>query len=67
MCTPPDAARVVGYIARRPDRPERLALFHADGKLSNSFPSDFDFAAAAASVRGAGLDVDRNGIARRPA
>lgn len=67
MRAPPDAARVVGYIARRPDRPERLALFHADGRLSNSYASDMTFDAVRWAVLAAGLEVDRNGIVRRPA
>ena len=30
-------ADAIGFVAVRPDRPERLALFKPDGTLSNSF------------------------------
>jgi hypothetical protein len=31
---------VVGRLVRRPERPERFALVHADGRLSNWFGID---------------------------
>lgn len=27
----------IGFLARRPDRPERFGLFHPSGELSNTF------------------------------
>lgn len=48
-------ADAVGFVARRPDRPERLALFRPDGSLSNSFGQDEDLAAVAAILARSGL------------
>lgn len=56
-------ADAVGFIARRADRPERLALFRADGTLSNSFGRDETLDAIRASVPG--LRIDAAGFAFR--
>ncbi|NMJ42810.1 hypothetical protein GWK16_16310 [Roseomonas sp. JC162] len=37
MTHPALPAEAVGYVSRRVDRPERLALFRADGTISNTF------------------------------
>ncbi|EHM01225.1 hypothetical protein HMPREF9946_02186 [Acetobacteraceae bacterium AT-5844] len=40
--TPPETmpADAIAFLAVRPDRPERLALFRPDGALSNTFGAD---------------------------
>ena len=50
-------AEAIGFVAVRPDRPERLALFRRDGTLSNSFAQDQDAAEVAAILTGAGFRV----------
>ena len=57
-------ADAVGYIARRRDRPERLALFRPDGTLSSSFARDEGLDAIRTSLAAHGLAVDAGGIVR---
>lgn len=40
-----------GFVAARTDRPERLALYRADGSLNSSFAVGEDFADALAMVQ----------------
>ncbi len=48
--TPPATlpADAIGFVARHPERPERLALWHRDGSLSNWFARDLTREAIAA-------------------
>jgi hypothetical protein len=48
----------VGFIAERSDRECRLAMFHADGALSNTFGRGETFGTIAASVAPHGLRAD---------
>jgi hypothetical protein len=57
-------ADAIGFISRRDDRPERLALFDAKGKLSNTFAFDQDMADVAEILLKAGLIMDDAGIVR---
>lgn len=54
-------AGAVGFIATRPDRPERLALFRPDGTLSNSFGQDEGRAEIAAILAPAGYHLLEDG------
>lgn len=56
----------IGFIAARPDRPERLALFRTDGTLSNSFAQDQDIEAVRSALRRAGLTVDEQVVYGAP-
>lgn len=58
-------ADAVGFVARRPDRPERLALFRPDGSISNSFGRDEDLAAVAAILARSGLRLLPDGAVVR--
>lgn len=55
----------VGFIGSRKDRPERLALFRADGSLSNTFAIDETIETLRPALVAAGLSVDDAGIVRR--
>ena len=48
----------VGFVARNPHRPERLSLFHRDGRASNHFGQDEDAAAVASAIDKHGLRMD---------
>jgi hypothetical protein len=65
LTTPPLTADAVGFISRRKDRPERLALFHANGALSSTFGMDETMDDLRAALAKAGMSVDAEGIVRR--
>ena len=58
-------ADAIGFLARRKDRPERLALFAADGVLSNTFGHGDTIETLRPALAQAGLSVDAAGIVRR--
>ena len=60
-------ADAIGFIARRDDRPERLALFKVDSTLSNTFRIDETVDTLRAALADAGMTVDAAGIVRRVA
>jgi hypothetical protein len=60
-------ADAIGFINRRDDRPERLALFKADGSLSNTFRIDETIETLSPALTAAGMTVDAEGIVRRVA
>ena len=60
-------ADALGFIGRRDDRPERLALFKADGSLSNTFRIDETIDTLRPAFAAAGMAVDAQGIVRRVA
>jgi len=60
-------ADAIGFISRRDDRPERLALFKADGSLSNTFRIDETIDTLRPALAAAGMTVDAQGIVRRVA
>jgi hypothetical protein len=60
-------ADAIGFIACRDDRPERLALFKADGSLSNTFRIDETIDTLRPALTAAGMTVDAQGIVRRVA
>ena len=60
-------ADAIGFIARRDDRPERLALFKADGSLSNTFRNDVTIDELRSALAMVGMTVDAEGIVRRVA
>ena len=60
-------ADALGFISRRDDRPERLALFKADGSLSNTFRIDETIDTLRPALAAAGMAVDAQGIVRRVA
>jgi hypothetical protein len=60
-------ADAIGYIGRRKDRPERLALFTAAHTLSNTFSIDDTAETVRAILAGHGLGLDDAGIVRRVA
>lgn len=64
MTRPALPADAIGFVSRRKDRPERLAVFLADGRLSNTFGIDDDLAAVRAAVERAGMTCDDAGIIR---
>ncbi len=57
-------ADAIGFIARRDDRPERLALFKADGSLSNTFRNDVTIDELRHALAMVGMTVDAEGIVR---
>ncbi len=57
-------ADAVGFISRRKDRPERLAAFMADGRLSNTFAFDETLDDIRAKMARIALIVDDAGIIR---
>lgn len=63
--TPALPADAIGFIGSRRDRPERLALFRADGSLSNTFAIDETIETLRPALLAAGLVVDGVGIVRR--
>jgi hypothetical protein len=60
-------ADAIGFIARRDDRPERLALFKVDNTLSNTFRIDETVDTLRPALADAGMTVDAAGIVRRVA
>jgi hypothetical protein len=60
-------ADAIGFISRRDDRPERLALFKADNSLSNTFRIDETIDTLRPALAAAGMIVDARGIVRRVA
>ena len=60
-------ADAIGFIARRDDRPERLALFKVDNTLSNTFRIDETVDTLRPALALAGMTVDAAGIVRRVA
>lgn len=60
----PDA---VGFVVRRPDRPERFGLYRADGTLSNSFAADETLADVATHLARHGLEMHSDGSVTRKA
>ena len=58
-------ADAIGFIGHRDDRPERLALFRADGSLSNTFRIDETIETLRPALAAAGMAVDGQGIVRR--
>ncbi len=60
-------ADAIGFIGRRDDRPERLALFKADGSLSNTFRIDETIDTLRPALAAVGMAVDAQGIVRRVA
>lgn len=60
-------ADAIGFIARRKDRPERPALFLADGRLNSTFSPDDTMQSLDALLRPSGYSVDAEGIVRRVA
>lgn len=58
-------ADAVGFVARRVDRPERLALFRRDGSLSNSFTQDDTLDTLRPILAGNGLTLREDGIVVR--
>ena len=60
-------ADAIGFIGRRDDRPERLAMFKADGSLSNTFRIDETIETLRPALAAAGMAVDDQGIVRRVA
>lgn len=65
ISTPALPADAIGFIGSRRDRPERLALFRADGSLSNTFAIDETIETLRPALLAAGLLVDGVGIVRR--
>ena len=60
-------ADAIGFIARRDDRPERLALFKVDNTLSNTFRIDETVDTLRPALADAGMTVDAAGIVRHVA
>lgn len=58
-------ADAVGFIARRADRPERLALFRADGSLSNTFGVADTLDTLRPALAASGLTVREDGVVVR--
>lgn len=65
MTRPALPADAIGFLARRKDRPERLALFAANGALSNTFGMDETIETLRPVLAQSGLSVDEAGIVRR--
>lgn len=55
----------IGFIGRRADRPERLALFKADGSLSNSFSINDTIETLRPILESHGMVIDASGIVSR--
>lgn len=61
--TNPVKTQVVGRLGEHPDRPGRLALFHADGAVSNYFGTDETRGDVARVLARAGLRLlDNNDV-----
>lgn len=65
ISTPKLPAGAIGFIGRRADRPERLALFRADGSLSNTFAQDDTLETLRPILAGKGLILREDGIVVR--
>lgn len=57
-------ADALGFVSSRQDRPERLALFDANGAVSETFAIDQDMDDVAELLLKAGLIMDEHGIVR---
>jgi hypothetical protein len=58
-------ANAVGFVAARADRPERLALFRADGSLSNTFAIDDTLDTLRPVLAASGLTLREDGVVVR--
>lgn len=58
-------ANAVGFVAARADRPERLALFRADGSLSNTFAIDETIDTLRPILAASGLTLLADGVVVR--
>lgn len=58
-------ADAVGFVSRRQDKPERPALFLADGRLNTTYSPGDTFESLDALLRPHGYSVDGEGIVRR--
>jgi hypothetical protein len=58
-------ANAVGFISRRADRPERLALFAADGTLSNTFGAADTIDSLRPVLAAAGMTITEDGAVVR--
>jgi hypothetical protein len=58
-------ADAVGFVSRRKDKPERLAIFRPDGALNTTYSPDDTVETLDALLRPAGYSVDAEGIVRR--
>jgi hypothetical protein len=58
-------ADAVGFIRRRADKPERPALFLADGRLNTTYSPGDTVESLDALLRPHGFSVDAEGIVRR--
>ena len=58
-------ADAVGFVSRRDDKPERPALFLADGRLNTTYSPGDTLETLDAMLRPAGYSVDAEGIVRR--
>lgn len=63
--TPVLPADAVGFVARRAGRPERLALFRADGSLSNTFAQDETMESLRPILARSGLTLRADGVVVR--
>lgn len=57
-------ADAVGFVSRRKDKPERLAIFRPDGALNSTFSPDDTLETLDAMLRPSGYSVDAEGIVR---
>lgn len=58
-------ADAVGFVSRRKDKPERLAIFRPDGALNTTYSPDDTLDSLDALLRPHGYSVDGEGIVRR--
>jgi hypothetical protein len=58
-------AGAFGFLGRRVDRPERLALFFADGSLAATFSPDDTIESLRVALAGRGLSVVEEGVVVR--
>lgn len=65
QATPVLPANAVGFIGRRVDRPERLALFHANGTLSNTFGIEETEETIGEQLRAHGMRLIEGGVVVR--
>jgi hypothetical protein len=65
MTRPALPADAAGYLSRRVDRPERLALFRADGTISNTFAISDTFETIRPVIAQHGMTQREDGIVVR--
>jgi hypothetical protein len=58
-------ADAIGFISHRADKPERPALFLADGRLNTTYSPGDTVESLDALLRPHGFSVDAEGIVRR--